>query len=148
MPNKTLREYSLDICGQACTLFGTLDKKDPRVDYLNVRMWVTPQCECDYNAVIGRIRSEAKFAFKKIVSDCYLFDGRCMVDISVNPDGMEVGKPSFISVQVFMRQKRDSIKPVHELKDEVAKVFKDSVMDMVYSLADHDFTVSRNKKCK
>ena len=148
MPLKTMREYPLYISSNVSVTFGTIDKKDPRVDYLNVKMWVTPEREFDYKSPINHVCSNIKRALRKTISDCYLFDGRCMIDISANPDGMEACKPSFVSIQAFMRQKGENVKPVHELCDDVTKRFRNAIMETIYSLNDYGFSVSKSKACK
>lgn len=54
------KEYKLDVCNHMIVKYGSVNKDNPQVIYVNGKCWVSPKHQMDYEYVISRIEKEMK----------------------------------------------------------------------------------------
>jgi hypothetical protein len=126
---------------------GTTNKINPMVIYVEGKAFISPLEEKDD---YSRDISEMKHALKRSIStNLYSadnFDNKYIVDFQVASSGVAVNKKSFLSFQFLLRQKRDNIMKLSDVKaisegmiNNIADALRDSIIE-------HNFVLSKTKK--
>lgn len=130
---KLNKEYQLEVSDKIRTKIGTTNRNEPKVVYVHGRAWVTPMQEDDYEKVIDRISKKFKYGVKKMIVEDYLFSTKYILDFNLSTTAMGVGKKSFLSFDLFLKQERDI--PLKELKAMIA----DDIRALLFNL-EEEFT--------
>ncbi len=97
---------------------GTIDKNNPKVVYFEGRTFVTPEEDKENTA---KDINEIKHSFKKLINEILheskFFTNKFILDFQVATGGIHYGKKSFLSFQLILSQRDDSIKKLPTLKE-------------------------------
>ena len=91
------------------------------------------------------IRRNFSTSISRELSKSKLFDTKFILDFQVANSGVRVGKKSFLSFQLMLKQKSGNILPFKEIKEACESTLLSLIDNMVDSISD-DFLVSKTKK--
>ena len=126
---------------------GTTNKINPIIIYIEGRAFITPtEDKDDY----GRDISEIKHVLKQSISDhihsAAGFDNKYIVDFQVASNGIQVNKKSFLSFQFLLRQNKDKVLKLIEVKNNSSNMVLDIVNDLKEAIVERGFLLTKTKK--
>lgn len=126
--------------------FGTVNKKNPEVVYIEAKAFISP-LDNESNAVaLQKIRRDFLFFINEALKNSNVYEPKCILDFQVANSGVQVGKKSFLTFQLLLRQNRNDIKQFKTLKNE-SMGFIDTISNtLLYLLNNNGFSVTKNKK--
>lgn len=129
---------------------GTTNKINPIVVYIEGRAFISPQEDKDD---YSRDISEIKHNFKRAISNTLLqytdlFDKNFIVDFQVASKGVSLHKKSFLSFQFLLRQNKNNILKLKDLKPSAEPFIRNIVNTLEESINSHNFIVTKTKTAK
>lgn len=125
---------------------GTTNNDNPKAIYFEMGFFVSPNYAYDsYARDLSVIKSGINKNIRKFISNSGLFDERHISNFELSLKGLSVGKRSYASLQVTMRQKSDPPKPLKDIVASIDQEMKDLCFGIVDSFNDHDFSVYKTK---
>ena len=140
------KEYKLDVCDDISLKYGSVNREDPQVVYVNGRCWISPRCETDYKSVISLAEENMRKDIKKYLVDGVQFDGRFIFDFDVNIDKLAPNVKKFLTFDVYTRQKNGEKKNLKSLKGIMENRVRAIANNLTETLNDNDFSVTQKKK--
>ena len=126
---------------------GTTNKIDPVVVYVEGRTFISPQEDKDdYSKDISEIKHNFSRAISKNISNSPLFDRKFILDFQVASKGISLTKKSFLSFQFLLRQNKDNVMKLKDLKERCEELIKNIVGSLEENIAEHNFVISKTKK--
>lgn len=126
---------------------GTTNKINPIVIYIEGKAFISPSEEKDD---YSRDIAEIKHRFKRSISDSLtrsdMFDNKYILDFQVASSGIAVNKKSFLSFQFLIKQRRDNILKLSDVKERSENMILGIVEGLKEGIEDHNFTLSKTKK--
>lgn len=84
----------------AKVLYGTVDSVTLKSLYLNIQTWVEPIVEYDnWNRVVLNLSRNVKHSVYKTINK-KIFDEKFIVDLDLRSSGLNVGKKSFMNLEI------------------------------------------------
>lgn len=125
---------------------GTTNKNEPYVIYLEGRTFICPTEDDDYSKQI----SEIKHMFKREISDMahksIFFEDGYILNFQVASSGIAVNKKSFLSFQIFLRQNKNNLLKVVDLKNVASENISSLIGKFSEILSSYGFGLSKTKK--
>ena len=125
---------------------GTMNKSNPQVLYIEGRTFISPQEEYDYYSYMAQFRKNMNRYITETISDFNCFDNRYILDFQVANSGIKVGKKSFLSFQLFLRQKQDNIKSLKEMKNTLQDFVDNILFSLKENIIENGFNIYKTKK--
>lgn len=126
---------------------GTTNKINPMVIYVEGKAFISPTEEKDEYT---RDIAEIKHCLKRNISDnlvtSEVFDNKYILDFQVASSGISVNKKSFLSFQFLMRQKRDNVMKLADVKMKSEGMILNIINALGKSILEHDFELTKTKK--
>lgn len=128
---------------------GTTNKINPIVVYIEGRAFISPQEDKeDYSKDISEIKHNFKHAISTSLQNTKLFDKKFIVDFQVASKGVSLNKKSFLSFQFLLRQNKDNILKLKDLKPSAEPLIINIVNTLEESINNHNFIVTKTKTVK
>lgn len=128
---------------------GTTNKVNPLVIYIEGKAFISPVDDKTKEEYAKDI-AEIKHALKRSIStNLYYsdnFDNKYIVDFQVASSGIAVNKKSFLSFQFLLRQKRDNVMKLSDVKNASEEMINNIAMALHDSIISHRFLLSKTKK--
>lgn len=140
------KEFKIDVCKSIALKYGTVNREDPRVVYINGRCWITPTSEMEYGSVLSSIEANMRKDIKRHFIDKVNFDDRFIFDFSVNTDNLSPSVKKFLTFDLYVRQNNGRKKPLKELKGIVEGKMSVIANNLSMDLKENDFSVSQKKR--
>lgn len=126
---------------------GTTNKLNPIIIYVEGRAFITPLEELeDYGREISEIKHILKQSISSHLQSTDNFDNKYIVDFQIASNGIQLNKKSFLSFQFLMRQNKDKVLKLAEVKNTSSEMVLDIVNDLKDSIVEHGFLLSKSKK--
>ena len=126
---------------------GTTNKINPMVIYVEGKAFISPLDEKDDYA---KDLSEIKHALKRSISDnlCETdnFDNKYILEFQVASSGVAVNKKSFLSFQFLLRQRRDNVMKLSDVKNASTEMISNIADALRDSILEHNFELTKKKK--
>ncbi len=126
---------------------GTTNKINPMVIYVEGKAFISPE---DDKEDYAKDIAEIKHVFKQSISDglCTtdVFDNKYIIDFQVASSGIAVNKKSFLSFQFLVRQKRDNIMKLTDVKARTEGMILSIVDSLKNAILEHNFSLTKTKK--
>jgi hypothetical protein len=140
---KLNKEYQLNVSDKIKTKIGTTNRNEPKVVYVHGGTWVTPtQCE-EYDKIIDAIGKSFRHNVKRMVTNDYLFNPRHILDFNLSTTAMDIGKKSFLSFDLFLKQEGDV--PLKELKVMITGNIRALLLDLEEDFTNNGFILFAKK---
>lgn len=125
---------------------GTTNNDYPKAIYIEIGFFVSPKFEAkDYSSGISLAKHSAKDGIKEFIRRSDLFDQKYIYTFELSQKGLSVGKRSYTSMQIILKQTAETPKQLKTLIKEVTTDIQDLCEDIRYSFEKHDFYVYKNK---
>jgi phage antirepressor YoqD-like protein len=125
---------------------GTMNKSNPQVLYIEGRTFISPQEEDDYYSYMNHFRKNMNNNITENIRKFNCFDSRYILDFQVANSGIKVGKRSFLSFQLFLRQKQDNIKSLKDMKCTLQDFMDNVLFSLKKDIIDCGFNIYKSKK--
>ena len=126
---------------------GTVNKNYPEVIYFEVRTFISPLEESNnYSQVFAFLKKE----FSKKISDSLklndFFSEKYILDFQIANSGIRINKKSYLSFQLFLKQKNEVIKELKEVKKIAEPFLVNLLTDFKNDIISNNFSVTKTKK--
>ena len=126
---------------------GTVNKNNPEVIYFEVRTFISPLEESNnYSQVFAFLKKE----FSKKISDSLklndFFSEKYILDFQIANSGIRINKKSYLSFQLFLRQKNEVIKELKEIKKIAEPFLVNLLNEFKNDIISNNFPVTKTKK--
>lgn len=126
---------------------GTTNKINPMVIYVEGKAFICPTDDKDdYTRDVAEMKHVLKQSISSGLMGSDIFDNKYIVDFQVASNGIAVNKKSFLSFQFLMRQKRDNVMKLTEVKDKSENMINGIVGDLKECISEHNFELYKTKK--
>jgi hypothetical protein len=126
---------------------GTTNKINPLVVYIEGRTFICPSFEKDdYSKEISEIKRSLSQSISRNIRSSSRFDDKYIMDFQVASSGVAKGKKSFLSFQFLLRQNKDDVLNLKELKEQEIGTINNIVDALQESILTHNFSLSKTKK--
>lgn len=138
------KNYELLINDKLNVTYGTINRLNPSVIFLNGKLWIKPKIKMDYISESLEVCKEFKKNLKKTLLYNKLFDRKYICDFDIKPIGFCVGKSKFISFEIIIKQKVVE-KDITKLKNDIIDIFNPMFNSLIEDFNLYDFEVNSNK---
>ena len=84
----------------AKVIYGTIDSVNLKSLYLNIQTWVEPILECEnWQRTVLNMSRGVKHSVHNTL-DKIIFDDKFIVDLDLRPSGLNIGKKSFMNLEI------------------------------------------------
>lgn len=125
---------------------GTTNNDNPKAIYIELGFFVSPKYESkDYSLDISCIRHAIKDSIIRVIRESKLFDQKYIYTFELSQKGLSIGKRSYTSMQLILKQTTCPPTPLMNLIKEAAFYVQDLCDDVKYTFEKGNFNVYKNK---
>ena len=124
-------------------IYGTPNRIEPKVIYINGKLWIKPTKNMDYVNESNEVAKEFRKSIKKALIYNNVFDRLFMCDFDIKPIGFELNKSKFISFEITLKQ--SELISMNDIKSEIEKIFLPLFDELVENFNAYDFQVNKQK---
>lgn len=140
------KSSKLNIFENAKCSYGTVDAQNLKSIYITIQSWVEPTVEHDnWDRITGNLNRTIKHNLLECV-DSLMFEPHNIVDLDLRTSGIQLGKKSFMNLEItlFLKEHMDfkSIILRDRVKTICKSVYQDELLNSKY------FTLSKTKTKK
>ena len=126
------------------TSYGTVDSKNLKSLYINLQTWVLPKDEYEnWVRIVGNLSREIKHSVYESLNR-ELFHENFIVDLDLRTSGIQVGKKSFMSLEINLFTKNELDFKSTIVKDSVKKIIKEIYKNCIIRNTKFLFSSSKN----
>lgn len=126
---------------------GTINRLNPQVVYYEVRTFITPLEDYDnYASTFAFIRKELSRSLNEKLKMNDYFTSKFILDFQVANSGIRVNKKSFLTFQLFLRQKDGSIFDLKTIKKLSEPFILDLLNGLKENIINSSFLIAKTKK--
>ena len=126
---------------------GTTNKLEPMIIYIEGRTFICPQKDKDdYSKDISELKTGLKRKLSQLLSGTELFDDKFIMDFQIASKGIIKDKKSFLFFQILLRQKKDNILKLKDVKDKSKDFIDELVNHFAQNIMEHNFEITKIKK--
>lgn len=126
---------------------GTVNKNNPEVIYFEVRTFISPLEECDnYSQVFAYLKKEFSKKISNTLKNNDFFSDKYILDFQIANSGIRLNKKSYLSFQLFLRQKSVVIKELKEIKKIAEPFLTELLNDFKNDIISNNFSITKTKK--
>lgn len=123
--------------------YGTVDSKNLKTIYLNLKSWIEPKTENDdYDHLINKTRRSIKELIYNLQNEN--FKPQCIVDLDIKTKGIKLEKRSFMCLEITLY-----VEKFLDVKSKNTKIMMKDLLERVIceGLTDKNlFNFNKNKK--
>ena len=126
---------------------GTTNKLNPVIVYVEGKAFISPMDEKDdYSKDMSDIKYAFKQNIRETLSEMKNFEKKFLLDFQVASSGISVKKKSFLTFQFFMRQKKERVMKLNDVKNMSAAYIGKMVDTLSDDIRDHNYLITKTKK--
>ena len=126
------------------TSYGTVDSKNLKSLYINLQTWVLPKDEYEnWVRIVGNLSREIKHSVYESLNG-ELFHENFIVDLDLRTSGIQVGKKSFMNLEINLFTKNELDFKSTIVKDSVKKIIKEIYKNCIIRNTKFLFSSSKN----
>jgi hypothetical protein len=126
------------------TSYGTVDSKNLKSLYINLQTWVLPKDEYEnWERIVGNLSREIKHSVYESLNR-ELFQENFIVDLDLRTSGIQVGKKSFMNLEINLFTKNELDFKSMVVKDSVKKIIKEIYKNCIIRNTKFLFSSSKN----
>ena len=134
----------LNIFDDAKCHYGTVDSKNLKSVYLNLQSWVNPKDEYEnWVRIVGNLSRDIKHSVYESLNG-ELFHENFIVDLDLRTSGIQVGKKSFMNLEINLFTKNELDFKSTIVKDSVKKIIKEIYKNCIIRNTKFLFSSSKN----
>lgn len=130
------------------TSYGTVDSKNLKSIYINIQSWVEPLKSLEsWSREVSHLNRLIKQLLLE-VTDKFVFHNKCIVDLDLRTSGINLGKRSFMNLEITLYTKNEIDFKSIKLKNEIKKIVS-SIDKEIFNLSElFNFYLTKNDKEK
>lgn len=140
---KLVKEIKLNVSDAIVLKYGTTNRENPKVIYINGKTWIKPLYEGDYENAVKQAISDYKKDLKKRLIETEKFERNMLCEFDIRPEAMKFNKKKFLSFEIFIKQK--GCLEMKDLKDDLSECVGNASYIFADNLIKNDFTISKVK---
>ena len=126
------------------TSYGTVDSKNLKSLYINLQTWVLPKDEYEnWVRIVGNLSREIKHSVYESLNG-ELFHENFIVDLELRTSGIQLGKKSFMNLEINLFTKNELDFKSTIVKDSVKKIIKEIYKNCIIRNTKFLFSSSKN----
>ena len=126
------------------TSYGTVDSKNLKSLYINLQTWVLPKDEYEnWVRIGGNLSRDIKHSVYESLNG-ELFHENFIVDLDLRTSGIQVGKKSFMNLEINLFTKNELDFKSTIVKDSVKKIIKEIYKNCIIRNTKFLFSSSKN----
>jgi len=126
------------------TSYGTVDSKNLKSLYINLQTWVLPKDEYEnWVRIVGNLSRDIKHSVYESLNG-ELFHENFIVDLDLRTSGIQVGKKSFMNLEINLFTKNELDFKSTIVKDSVKKIIKEIYKNCIIRNTKFLFSSSKN----
>jgi hypothetical protein len=126
------------------TSYGTVDSKNLKSLYINLQTWVLPKDEYEnWVRIVGNLSRDIKHSVYESLNG-ELFNENFIVDLDLRTSGIQVGKKSFMNLEITLFTKNELDFKSTIVKDSVKKIIKEIYKNCIIRNTKFLFSSSKN----
>ena len=126
------------------TSYGTVDSKNLKSLYINLQTWVLPKDEYEnWVRIVGNLSRDIKHSVYESLNG-ELFHENFIVDLDLRTSGIQVGKKSFMNLEINLFTKYELDFKSTIVKDSVKKIIKEIYKNCIIRNTKFLFSSSKN----
>ena len=126
------------------TSYGTVDSKNLKSLYINLQTWVLPKDEYEnWVRIVGNLSRDIKHSVYEGLNG-ELFNENFIVDLDLRTSGIQVGKKSFMNLEITLFTKNELDFKSTIVKDSVKKIIKEIYKNCIIRNTKFLFSSSKN----
>ena len=124
--------------------YGTVDSKNFKSVYLNLQSWVSPKQSYDnWERIVSNFSRQIKHTIFEILDPTF-FKDNYIVDLDLRTSGIQVGKKSFMNLEINLFTKNELDFKSMIVKDSVKKIIKEIYKNCIIRNTKFLFSSSKN----
>lgn len=138
------KEYDIKLNDYIRTKYGSINRLNPIVVYINGKSWISPDFNGDYEELITKIFQTFKKELKAQVHSSPYFDNKIVCDFDLKTSSLKENKKNFLSFEFYVKQKTNVIQ-LKDLKLLIKNTFKVAIDNLVNNLLNNSFIMTKDK---
>ena len=126
------------------TSYGSVNKNEPLVIYINGKSWIQPNFIGDYQSIIDRICKNFRHNVKRAVINSDLLENKLVCDFDIKIQSMKENKKSFLWFEFYVKQ-RPNFLSLSNIKDKLLDLFTEPINNLVSDFNQNTFTLTKSK---
>ena len=127
------------------TTYGTVDSKNLKSLYINIQTWVLPKDEYEnWTRIVGNLSREVKHCVYESLNR-EIFQENYIVDLDLRTSGIQVGKKSFMNLEINLFTKTEMDFKSSIVKDSIKSIIKQIYRNCVIRNTKFLFSSSKNQ---
>jgi hypothetical protein len=136
----------LDIFENAKCSYGTVDAQEFKSLYITIQCWIEPLIENgNWDRITGNVNRQIKH---NLLESCdpFIFEKHNIVDLDLRSSGIQVGKKSFMNLEItlYLKENIDFKSPI--LRDRIKSICKSIYLDELMNFKYFTMAKSKTKK--
>lgn len=125
------------------TSYGTVDSKNLKSLYINLQTWVLPKDEYEnWNRIVGNLSRDIKHSVYESLNT-ELFQENFIVDLDLRTSGIQVGKKSFMNLEINLFTKNEIDFKSSIIKESVKKIIREIYKNCIIKNTKFLFSASK-----
>lgn len=137
MAERKNKEYKIESGNSFKLKYGSTDKDDPKVVYINGNTWMVPPKIDEVKTVIPSIERNVRNFVKFEINKNQSLDKSFIFDFDLKPDSIIPGRRKFISFELYVRQRET--KKLTEICDNIREMASKITGKIEEELVRNDF---------
>ena len=137
MAERKNKEYKIESGNSFKLKYGSTDKDDPKVVYINGNTWMVPPKIDEVKTVIPSIERNVRNFVKFEINKTQSLDKSFIFDFDLKPDSIIPGRRKFISFELYVRQRET--KKLTEICDNIREMASKITGKIEEELVRNDF---------
>ena len=130
------------------TSYGTVDSKNLKSIYINIQSWVEPLKSLEsWSREVSHLNRLIKQLLLE-VTDKFVFHNKCIVDLDLRTSGINLGKRSFMNLEITLYTKTEIDFKSIKLKNEIKRIVSFIENDIFEQSELFNFYLTKNDKEK
>lgn len=126
------------------TSYGTVDSKKLKSLYINLQTWALPKDEYEnWNRIVGNLSRDIKHSVYESLNR-EVFQEHFIVDLDLRTSGIQVGKKSFLNLEINLFTTNEIDFKSMMIKDSVKKIIKEIYKNCIIKNTKFLFSSSKN----
>lgn len=140
------KEYKLNINDSINLIYGSVDRLNPQVIYLSGKTWILPQFDGEYETIINLILNNFKKEIRNNILNSTLFSNKYICDFDLNTLALSEDKNTFMSFDIFVKQKNQPILDLKSIKPFINGIFSKLINNLENNFRENAFMLSKSKQ--
>lgn len=139
------KEYKLNFNDSFNLIYGSVDRINPQVIYINGKTWILPQMKGENKTVIYSILNTFKKNIKNAILNSTYFSNNYICDFDLNIPNTNDMKKHFLSFEIYLKQVNQPLIDLKTIKPYIKNSFYNIINDFEQELRDNAFALTKSK---